>query len=43
MEIKHTHPPCPSEEVHKTQLKEIRRNCLALLRAQQKKTDKESA
>ena len=43
MEIKHSHPPCASEEAHMTQLKDIRRNCLALLQAQQKKTDKESA
>lgn len=44
MEIKHSHPSYPSEEAHMTQLKDIRRICLALLQEEQKKqSGKESA
>ena len=44
MEIKHTHPESKSADDRAAQLKDVRRVCIALIAAQQKKAvGKESA
>ena len=44
MEIKHTHPESKSADERAAQLKDVRRVCIALIAAQQKKAvGKESA
>jgi len=43
MEIKHSHPTHPSEEERVTQLKDLQRVCLALVRKQQDKANEEES